>query len=94
MGLQIAERKKRTHAEVRVAEGKRTCRNGHMPDFYSQRPSETDSEAFTGTVISVSRENRPIVLGPIMPARSKGKIVKEAGSMSSVFEEAGSVGLS
>ena len=43
----------------------------------------------TGTVFSVRSENRAIVLEPITPGRSKGKIVKETGSRFSVIEVCG-----
>lgn len=42
-----------------------------------------------GTVFSVRSENRTIVLEPITPARSKGRIVKETGSGFSVLEVGG-----
>ena len=45
----------------------------------------------TGTVFSVRSENRAIVLEPIAPARSKGKIVKEPGSGFSVLEASGKI---
>jgi bifunctional DNA-binding transcriptional regulator/antitoxin component of YhaV-PrlF toxin-antitoxin module len=40
----------------------------------------------TGAVFSIRTENRVIVLDPITPARSKGRIVKETGSGFSVIE--------
>jgi len=39
-----------------------------------------------GTVFSIRIENRTIVLEPIIPARSKGRIVKDSGSGFSVLE--------
>jgi len=45
----------------------------------------------TGTIFSVRSENRAIVLEPIAPARSKGKIVKEPGSGFSVLEASGNI---
>jgi hypothetical protein len=42
-----------------------------------------------GTIFSVRAENRAIVLEPITPARSKGRIVKKAGSKFSVLEVSG-----
>jgi len=44
-----------------------------------------------GTVFSVRSENRTIVLEPIAPARSKGRIVKEPGSGFSVLEAGGKI---
>ena len=43
----------------------------------------------TGTVFSVRSENRTIILEPVTPARSKGRIIKEAGSGFSVLEVSG-----
>ena len=45
----------------------------------------------TGTVFSVRSENRAIILEPIAPARSKGKIVKAPGSRFSVLEASGNI---
>lgn len=45
----------------------------------------------TGTVFSVRCENRAIILDPITPARSKGKIVKEADSGFSVLQTSGDI---
>ena len=45
----------------------------------------------TGTVFSVCSENRAIVLEPIAPVRSKGKIVKEPCSGFSVLEASGNI---
>lgn len=42
-----------------------------------------------GTVFSIRSEKRAIVLEPITPARSKGKIVKEPRSGFSVLEVSG-----
>ncbi|MEI8309480.1 MAG: AbrB/MazE/SpoVT family DNA-binding domain-containing protein [Verrucomicrobiota bacterium] len=44
-----------------------------------------------GTVFSVRSENRAIVLEPISPARSKGKIVKEPSTGFSVLEAIGNI---
>lgn len=38
----------------------------------------------TGTVFAIRSENRSVILEPLTPARTKGKIVKQAGGFSAL----------